>query len=186
MSKSADLNFVSPDEWRLWLEQNHFSEGEAWVIIQKKNSPRKGLRYEEAVEEAVCFGWIDSKMQRVDGERFRQRFSPRKNRSIWSKKNKETAQKMIQAGKMTESGLAAIKVAKENGMWDMAYSSKTALTIPDDLKEALKANMSAWENFSTFTNSEQLRYVYWVNTAKKAQTRQRRIAEVVKNALNKA
>ena len=91
---------------------------------------------------------------------------------------------MIAEGKMTKAGFAAIQAAKDNGMWDMAYSSKTAPTVPDDLKQALKANEAAWKNFKTFSNSKQLQYVHWVKTAKKEETRQKRIAEVVKRASN--
>ena len=86
MPQSFDQEFQDHKEWRIWLEENHFSEKEVWVIIQKKKSGRKGLNYQEAVQEAICFGWIDSKMQSIDVQRFRQRFSPRRKNSIWSKK----------------------------------------------------------------------------------------------------
>ena len=153
------------------------------MIIQKKNSGRKGLNYKEAVEEAICFGWIDSKMQSIDSQRFRQRFSPRRKNSIWSKKNKETAEKMIQTGKMSEAGLKTIEKAKENGKWDIAYSSELAPTIPNDLTESLKKNELAWRNFHKFSNSTRLQYIYWVTTAKKDETRRKRIVEVVKKAI---
>lgn len=182
MPQSVDQEFQDFKEWRMWLEENHSSEKEVWVIIRKKNSGRKGLKYEEAVEEAICFGWIDSKMQSVDAESFRQRFSPRRKNSIWSKKNKETAEKMIKAGKMTQTGFAAINMAKQNGKWDAAYSSKMTLAIPMDLAEALKENGLAWENFNKFSNSTRFQYIYWVNSAKKDETRRKRIVEVVKKA----
>jgi uncharacterized protein YdeI (YjbR/CyaY-like superfamily) len=182
MSQSVTQEFLDRKEWRRWLEEKHSSETEVWVIIQKKNSGRNGLRYEEAVEEAVCFGWIDSKMQSIDAEGFRQRFSPRRKNSIWSKKNKKTAEKMIKAGKMTEAGFATINIAKQSGKWDAAYSSKMAPAIPTDLAKALKENELAWENFSKFSNSARLQYVYWVESAKKDETRQKRIVAVVKKA----
>jgi uncharacterized protein YdeI (YjbR/CyaY-like superfamily) len=166
----------------MWLKENYSSQKEAWVIIQKKKSGKKGLKYAEAVEEAICYGWIDSKMQRIDAERFRQRFSPRRKNSIWSKKNKETAEKMIRTGKMSEAGLKTIKLAKENGKWDMVYSSKGVPIIPIDLTEALKKNKLAWRNFSTFSNSTRFQYAYWVTNAKKDETRRKRIVEVVKKA----
>lgn len=115
MSKSIDQEFIDRGEWRRWLEENHSSEKEIWAIVQKKNSGKKGLRYEEAVEEAVCFGWIDGKMQSVDAVRFRQRFSPRKKNSIWSKSNRERAEKMIQEEKMASVGFEAASAAKRNG-----------------------------------------------------------------------
>jgi uncharacterized protein YdeI (YjbR/CyaY-like superfamily) len=112
MSKSIDQEFLDRMEWYTWLEVNHSSEKEVWVIIHKKQSRKKGLKYPEAVEEAVCFGWIDGKMQSIDADRFRLRFSPRRRNSIWSKNNKETAERMIHAGKMTQAGFEAIEKAK--------------------------------------------------------------------------
>ena len=183
MSSSIDQEFQDQKEWRNWLEKNHSSEKEVWIVIQKKKSGKKGLRYQEAVEEAICFGWIDSKMQSIDAERFRQRFSPRKKNSIWSKKNKETAEKMIQAKKMKTAGIEAINIAKQNGKWDNAYSSKMVPTIPKDLENALKKNKFAWENFNSFSNSTKLQYIYWIKNAKKDETRQKRIINVVKKAI---
>ena len=185
MSSSIDLEFQDQKEWRNWLEKNHSSEKEVWIVIQKKKSVKKGLRYQEAVEEAICFGWIDSKMQSIDAERFRQRFSPRKKNSIWSKKNKETAEKMIQAKKMKTAGIEAINIARQNGKWDNAYSSKMVPTIPKDLENALKKNKFAWENFNSFSNSTKLQYIYWINNAKKDETRQKRIIKLVKKSLKK-
>jgi uncharacterized protein YdeI (YjbR/CyaY-like superfamily) len=121
-------------------------------------------------------------MQRIDDESFRQRFSPRRKTSIWSKKNKIAAEKMIEAGKMSKSGLHAIQVAKENGKWDMAYSSQVVPDLPKDLSDALKQNKLAWKNYNKFSNSTKLQYVYWVTNAKKEKTRQKRILEVVKKA----
>ena len=182
MPQSFDQEFHDQKEWRMWLEENHSSEKEAWVIIQKKKSVRKGLKYQEAVEEAICFGWIDSKMQSIDAERFRQRFSPRRKNSIWSKKNKETAEKTIREGKMKKSGFETINIAKQNGKWDAAYSSKDVPIIPKDLEKALKQNKLAWKNFNKFSNSKRLQFIYWVNSAKKDETRQKRIVNVVKKS----
>ena len=185
MSESFGKEFLNREEWRKWLEENYASQKEAWVIIHKKNSELKGLKYPEAVEEAICYGWIDSKMQSIDANRFRQRFSPRKKNSIWSQKNKVTAEKMIQKGKMTPAGFEAINEAKSNGNWAAAYSSKTAPTIPQDLAEALKATPSAWKNFKEFPNSTKFQYVYWVNSAKRDETRRKRIDAVVEKARHK-
>ena len=183
MSQSDDQEFKDQKEWRIWLENNNSSKMEVWVIIQKKKSGKKGLKYEEAVEEAICFGWIDSKMHSINSERFLLRFSPRRKNSIWSKKNRETAEKIIQAGKMTKAGFITIKLAKENGKWNNAYSSKIVPTIPTDLIEALKKEELAWRNFSKFSNSTKLQYVHWITKAKKDETRQKRINELVKKAV---
>jgi uncharacterized protein YdeI (YjbR/CyaY-like superfamily) len=185
MSKPSAQEFKDRAEWHKWLEENGSSEKEVWVIIYKKHYGRRGLQYQEAVEEAICFGWIDSKMQSIDTSKFRQRFSPRKKTSIWSKINKETAEKMIQRGKMTPAGFETINKAKANGKWSAAYSSRTAPAIPEDLEKALRGNEPAWMNFKEFSNSTKLRYIYWVNTAKKEETRQRRINAVVKKTNQK-
>ena len=153
MSEANNREFLDREQWRQWLEDNHSSIKEIWVIIHKKKSVRKGLKYQEAVEEAICFGWIDSKMQSIDAGTFRQRFSPRRKISIWSQKNKETAKKMIRAGKMTPAGFETINDAKRNGKWNAAYSSKKWVAIPSDLAEALNENQCAWNNFNRFSNS---------------------------------
>jgi uncharacterized protein YdeI (YjbR/CyaY-like superfamily) len=185
MSESIDQEFPNREEWRRWLEENHSSKEETWVIIHKKKSGKKGLTYQEAVEEAICFGWIDSKMQSIDASRFRQRFSPRKKTSIWSKSNKERAEKMIKKGRMTQAGFETVNEAKSNGKWDTAYSSKMAPAIPKDLAKALKENESAWKNFKEFSNSTKFQYIYWVKSAKKEETRRKRIIDVVKKASQK-
>jgi uncharacterized protein YdeI (YjbR/CyaY-like superfamily) len=185
MSESNSKEFPNREEWRKWLEENHSSEKEAWVIIYKKKSGKNGLKYHEAVEEAICFGWIDSKMQSIDASRFRQRFSPRKKHSIWSKSNKEKAEKMVQQGKMAQAGFEAMNEAKLNGKWDAAYSSKMAPATPKDLAKALKENEPAWRNFTEFPTSTKFQYVYWVNSAKKDETRQKRISAVVEKAIQK-
>ena len=182
MPETVNLEFVDRLEWRRWLEENYSSKKEIWVIIYKKNSGKRGLRYEEAVEEAICFGWIDGKMQSVDDTVFRQRFTPRKKGSIWSKSNRDRAEKMIREEKMVPAGFEAVCEAKVNGRWDAAYSSKTVPTIPEDLAEALMRSEVAWRNFNGFSNSTKLQYVYWVNNAKKDETRRKRIASVVLKA----
>jgi uncharacterized protein YdeI (YjbR/CyaY-like superfamily) len=182
MSGSGWLEFGDRVGWRRWLEENHSSVDGAWVIIQRKGSEREGLRYEEAVDGAVCFGWIDSRMNSIDGERFRLRFSPRRRGSVWSLLNRERAERLIEAGLMEEAGLRAVEEAKGNGMWDAAYTSRVEPEVPEDLSEALKENKEAWENFEAFSNSAKLMYVRWVEGAKREGTRARRISEVVRKA----
>ena len=182
MTFSSSLEFRGREEWRRWLEENHAREKEIWVIIQKKQSKQEGVRYEEAVDEAICFGWIDSKMQRVDANRFRQRFSPRKKNSIWSKINKGRAEKMILMGLMTKAGHEAIEEAKRNGMWDSAYTSKTEPVTPVDLIKALKEDNVAHGNWENFSNSVKLMYIHWIESAKREETRTTRIIEVVRRA----
>ena len=182
MSDSLGKEFYDRKEWRLWLERNHTSEKEVWVIIQKKKSQRKGLKYQEAVEEAICFGWIDSKMNRIDEDTFRQRFSPRRRKSIWSRQNKELAMKLIKEGRMERAGYEIIEEGKRSGKWQKAYSSRTAPEVPDDLQKALQLSRKAQSNFKAFSNSTKLIYIHWIQSAKKTETRARRIKQVVERA----
>ena len=137
----------------------------------------------DAVEEAMCFGWIDSKLIRVDSERFVLRFSPRKTKSVWSRINRERAEQLVKSGRMTDAGLDKIREAKKNGLWENAYTNKTKEAIPEDLKEALMKEKKAWENFQRFANSYRNMYVGWVNNAKTAETRMKRIKKIVEQSL---
>jgi hypothetical protein len=114
------LHFTAAEEWRAWLEDNHASKEEVWLMIYKKHSGKPSVTLEQAVEEAVCFGWIDSQMQPIDAERHAQRFTPRRKTSNWSERNKERAARLIEEGRMTEAGLAKIEEAKRSGRWDKA------------------------------------------------------------------
>ena len=149
------LLFSNSEQWRNWLEQNHNSIKEVWLIHYKKNSSKSSVSYNDALEEALCFGWIDSIMKSIDDEKFILKYSPRKTKSIWSKRNKEKAEKLIKVGKMTDAGLVKIEEAKNNGFWDNAYTNKDRDEIPEDLKNALLQNRDAWDNSRNFANS------YW-------------------------
>jgi uncharacterized protein YdeI (YjbR/CyaY-like superfamily) len=170
-------------EWRSWLEKNHTISNEVWLIHYKKTSGKKSVNYFDAVEEALCFGWIDSKLIKIDEERFILKYSLRKPRSIWSKINKETAEKMISLGKMTQAGLNKIEEAKKQGFWDTAYTSLVKERLPSDLKKALIANKTAWRNFQNFANSYRNMYIGWVKNAKTKETRKKRISEVTKSSI---
>jgi len=165
-------------EWRAWLAAHHRDSEGAWVVIAKKRSGVPGPTYEEAVEEALCFGWIDSRMHPLDGDRFEQRFSPRRAGSIWSRSNKERLARLVQAGLMTSAGLAKIEAAKADGSWDM-LDRVEALEIPEDLAEALAAVPGAPEGFGAMAPSAQKQYLYWVLSAKRRDTRAARVAAVV-------
>lgn len=180
------LLFPSRLQWRKWLEQNHDREKAAWLIHYKKDRAKSSVSYVDALEEALCFGWIDGIMKSIDDEKFILRYSPRKKKSVWSKLNKDKAEKLIKLGKMTDAGLIKIEEAKRNGLWDAAYTNKARDDIPRDLKSALLQNEDAWNNFRNFANSYWNTYIGWVNNAKTNETRNRRIAEVVKrSSLNK-
>ena len=180
------LLFSNSMKWREWLEQNHDKEKDVWLIHYKKDSAKTSVSYNDALEEALCFGWIDSIMKSIDDEKFILKYSPRKIKSVWSKLNKEKAEKLIKLGKMTDAGLVKIEEAKRNGFWDTAYTNKYRDKIPADLNKALLKNKDAWNNFNNFANSYWNMYIGWVNSAKTEETRRLRIAEVVKrSALNK-
>jgi len=186
MDADKALHFISRQEWRKWLEENSSSAQEIWLLHYKKHTNKASVSHNDAVEEALCFGWIDGKLKSIDGDRFILRYSPRKANSVWSKINKDKAEQMIAQGKMTQAGLARIEEARKNGNWDKAYTNRTKDEMPADLENALKEDLRAWKNFMDFANSYRNMYVGWVNSSKTDETRKRRIAEVVKrSALNR-
>ena len=173
------LNFTDRSAWRKWLERNHEKEKEVLLIHYRKDSGKTSLDHFDAVEEALCFGWIDSILKRVDNERFVLKYTPRKAKSIWSKVNRDKAEQLIADGKMTKAGLAKIEEAKKNGNWDNAYTSLIKDTLPDDLKQALLKNKKAWWNFQKFAATYRNMYIGWVNSSRTEATRRKRIAEVI-------
>jgi uncharacterized protein YdeI (YjbR/CyaY-like superfamily) len=186
MNTDEPLLFRNAQEWRKWLEENNDSAQEAWLVHYKKNSDKVSVSLNEAVEEALCFGWIDGKLKSLDKERFILRYSPRKANSVWSKINKDKVEQLIAQGRMTKSGSAKVEEAKKNGLWEVAYTNKRREEIPVDLEAALLVNKIAWLNFNKFANSYRNMYVGWVNNAKTEETRKKRVIEVVRrSALNK-
>ncbi len=176
--------FRSIEEWRDWLSENHTDIEAIWVKIQKKASKKPGIRYEETVIEAVAHGWIDGKMKSLNDDEFMQRFTPRRNGSVWSLSNRGRAERLISEGRMTPTGLKTVEEAKQNGRWDNARSSSRGATdVPNDLIEALKENKAAYENFESFQPSARFMYIHWVNEAKREDTRERRIKTVVDRSM---
>jgi uncharacterized protein YdeI (YjbR/CyaY-like superfamily) len=173
------LQVADREEWRAWLQDNHAVEKEAWLIILKKHATGPGVGYEEALEEALCFGWIDGVMRSVDDEIFTLRFSPRKAQSIWSESNKRRVERLIEKGQMTEAGLAKIQEAKANGEWDKAAEREDTSILPSDLDEALQRDGQIWFKWESLAPSRKKQYIYWITSAKREETRQRRIRETV-------
>lgn len=172
--------FKAITEWRCWLNKNHAEERVLWIIIQKKSSKKPGIRYEEAVLEAVANGWIDGKVKSLNDIEFMIRFTPRRRNSVWSLSNRKRAERLISEGRMTSAGLKTVEEARQNGRWEKEYSSSRGLDdIPKDLVEALKKNETAQKNFESFTPSVQFMYIHWINEAKRQNTRERRIYTVV-------
>lgn len=185
MSSADPILFETRGEWRKWLRANHNKKKEVWLIRYNKDSGKKSILLSDAVEEAICYGWIDGKLRNLDNERYVIRFSPRKEDSVWSLANKNKALRMIKTGKMTEHGLRKIRIAKENGAWENAYSSRDVPELPSDLKFALKKDGKAWENFKGFANTYKIGYIYWVVSAKRPETRSDRISKIVERSREK-
>lgn len=180
MSEDNPKHFRSIKEWHDWLSENYTNEEAIWLIIQKKSSKKPGIRYEGAVVEAVAFGWIDGKLKRLNDNEFMQRFVPRRRNSVWSQSNRERADRLISEGKMALVGLNKFEKARENGHWDKKYSSRSgAVNVPDDLIVALRKNKTAHDNFESFPPSVRFMYIYWINEAKRQDTRKRRIYTVI-------
>lgn len=168
----------SAQSWRDWLEFNHASESSVWLVIFKRGSQVPSLSVNEAIDEALCFGWVDSKPNKRDDKSFYLYFSQRKAKSNWSKVNKEKVERLIEAGKMTLPGLEMIELAKETGTWD-ALNEVDSLLEPEDLAKALVSNPTAKEYWKKFPPSARRGILEWILNAKTASTRAKRITETV-------
>ena len=169
---------ASKAEWRQWLQQYHTTETSVWVKFYKKHAEGPTVTWSDAVDEALCFGWIDSKRVSIDQDCFRQFFSRRKPKSIWSKVNKDKVVQLIEAGLMTEAGLASIELAKKNGSWNM-YDEVEGLIVPDDLEEAFNKIPGSRERFEALSRSAKKLHLFNLMMAKRPETRQKRIADIM-------
>ncbi|MCJ7449427.1 MAG: YdeI/OmpD-associated family protein [Bacteroidales bacterium] len=177
-----EIYLKTRDEWREWLEKNHTTAEEIWLRYYKKPSGKPRIPYIDAVEEALCFGWIDGKIKRINEDYFIQRFTPRRPGSRWSKYNIERIQKLIKEGRMKQSGLEAYRQALEKPALIYYNRSDGDPEIPGDLKKEIGKNKTATENFMNFSQSARRIYIEWLNSAKKPETRPRRIAKIVEFA----
>jgi len=167
--------FKNRAKWRAWLERNHDKKKEFWLAYYKKNSGKTSITYEEALEEALCFGWIDSTVNRLDAESYMQKWTPRNEKSIWSASNKARVKKLIAAGLMAEPGLAKIKAAKRNGSWRALDRVDVKLEIPPDLAAAIHADPRTKTNFERVSASQKKMFAWWIISAKRPETRAKRI-----------
>ncbi len=167
--------------WHDWLEAGHASKRGVWLVYYKQGSGRTRVSYDDAVDEAIAFGWVDSRPNKLDDERYMQLFSPRKPGSPWSRINKDRVERLVGQGRMTPAGLAAVKTAKENGAWN-AYDGIEDLAMPEDLGAALEENPTAAANFDAFPPSSKKNIFWWVSSAKNAETRCKRIEKTVSMA----
>jgi uncharacterized protein YdeI (YjbR/CyaY-like superfamily) len=184
VSRLADAQHVQADDratWRDWLEANHATATGVWLVTWRARSGRGGLDYEAAIEEALCFGWVDSTGGHLDDERGKLYFAPRKPRSPWAASNKERVERLIGEGRMAAAGLAAIERAKANGSWEVLDAAER-LEVPEDLGAALEARPPAAVNFAAFPPSARKMLLGWVALARRPETRVARIGKIAEAA----
>ncbi len=174
-----ELSVIDRKDWRAWLEENHAKEKEVWLIYFKKHTGKPRIPYDDAVEEALCFGWIDSIVRKIDDERYCQKFTPRKENSNWSMLNKQRVEKLRKNGRMTKAGLEKIKAAKVNGSWDKRLASEQFFDMPTELADGLDKNPIAKDYFDSLSPSFRKQYIGWIASAKKKETKQRRVSETI-------
>jgi uncharacterized protein YdeI (YjbR/CyaY-like superfamily) len=166
-------------EWRQWLFKHHQIETEVWLVFFKKATGTPTIAYESAVEEALCFGWIDSIIKKLDDEKYARKFTPRKPNSRWSDLNKKRVKKMLGQGRMTKFGLAKVQQAKQDGLWNKPDRLSVAFDIPEEFAHALKQNKKAQEFFDQLASTFQKQYIGWITLAKRKETRAKRTKESI-------
>jgi uncharacterized protein YdeI (YjbR/CyaY-like superfamily) len=173
------LTFSTQEEWEAWLAMNGGVSSGVWLRVAKKSAEHVTVTYAEALESALCFGWIDGQKQAQDEQYWLQRFSPRTAKSIWSRINKQKALALIDAGRMRPAGMRQVSLAKEDGRWEKAYSSASSSVVPEDLQQALDANRKANAFFATLNSQNRYAILFRIQNVKKAETRARKIAQFV-------
>lgn len=175
-----ELMVADAAKWRTWLSRHHADSEGVWLVLAKKGTTRPtALTYDAALDEAICFGWIDGQLGRRDDATFRRRFTPRNARSPWSKRNVEHAERLLASGRMHRSGEDEVQKAKVDGRWQVAYAGQATAEVPEDLQKALTANRKAQATFDTLTSANRYAVLYRIGNAKKPETRARRIATFV-------
>lgn len=172
--------FEHQKDWEAWLDQNHAASSGLWLRLAKKASGLNSVSYAEAVEVALCYGWIDGQTKSYDESSWLQKFTPRGAKSIWSKINREKAQKLIESGQMKPAGLKAIEAAKQDGRWEAAYDSPSRAIVPSDFQAELDKNAQAKAFFATLNSTNRYAILHRIQTAKKAETRTKRIEQFIR------
>ena len=170
------------NDWRKWLEKNHSTSPGIWLMYYKKRSGKRKFDYADAVEEALCFGWIDSLPRKIDEERSALKFTPRKPKSVWSKLNKQRVEKLMEQKLMTSAGLAKIELAKKNGSWNTLNASDLHAdnnSMPEELRKTFNKNKRAMENFLAFPPGYRKQFLFWIASAKRPETKAARIQQTV-------
>jgi len=175
-----ELVVADAADWRAWLARHHGESPGVWLVLAKKGkTDPTALTYDEALLEALCHGWIDGQIRRRDEESYRQRFTPRRQRSIWSSRNVALAEQLLAEGRMRPAGKAAVERAREDGSWEKAYAGPATIEVPDDLAAALAAQPQAAATFARLTSRNRFAILYRLSTAKRAETRSRRLEQYV-------
>ena len=174
-----ELYFRTSDNWRKWLKSNHDKENEVWLIFFKKEIGKPSIGYESAVEEALCFGWIDSIIKKLDDERYVRKFTPRWSISRWSDLNKKRVGKLMKQGLMTKSGAAKVTEAKKSGLWEQSGQSEISFEIPMEFESALAKNKKANIFFDQLALTYQKHFIGWISVAKRQETKVRRVGESI-------
>ena len=173
------LLFDTQKHWHDWLDERHAQPQGVWLKLAKKSSGKMSVTYAEALEEALCYGWIDGQKQAYDNEYWLQKFTPRGPKSIWSKVNVAKAEALIKSGKMQSAGLAATELAKQDGRWNAAYDAPSTSTVPEDFQAALDKNPKAKQFFGTLNRANTYAFCWRIQTAKKAETRKARVEKFI-------
>jgi uncharacterized protein YdeI (YjbR/CyaY-like superfamily) len=174
------LTLADAGAWRVWLAEHHAQSVGVWLVLAKKGIVEPtSLTYDQALEEAICHGWIDGQVRRLDESTYRQRFTPRRTRSSWSKRNVSIVERLTREGRMHPAGTAAVERAKEDGRWEAAYAGQASIELPDDLAAALRAEPAAQAMFEILTSQNRYSVLFRIGNAKRAETRARRIERFV-------
>jgi uncharacterized protein YdeI (YjbR/CyaY-like superfamily) len=171
--------FASQKEWESWLSQNHDKENGVWLRFYKKNSGVVSLTYDQALEEALCYGWIDSQAKSYDEKSYLQKFTPRRSKSIWSKINTGHIERLMKEGRMKTAGMLQVEAAKKDGRWQSAYAPQNTIVIPNEFMQELKKNQKAFTFFETLNKSNKYAIAFRLTTAKKEETKKKRIKDFI-------
>ena len=180
--KSAELpilSFPTRKKWEDWLAKQHTISTGVWLKLGKKDSGIPSVTYDEALDVALCYGWIDGQKKGFDNQYWLQKFTPRGPKSIWSKVNTEKVERLIASGEMKPAGLKAVEAAKKDGRWEAAYASQKGISIPEDFQVALDQNSKAKTFFATLKSAERYSFLFRIHNAKKLETRQKRIQQFI-------
>lgn len=173
------LGFATQEEWEAWLSEHHAEPRGLWLKIAKKTAGVLSISYAEALEGALCYGWIDGQKAALDEHYWLQKFTPRRPKSVWSQINRDKASALIEAGRMQQPGLRQVELAKADGRWDAAYASQSSATVPEDLQAALDQNLPARDFFLTLNSTNRYAILYRVSSTQKAETRAARIQKFI-------